>query len=369
MSAEELGSGVAALGKAFEPYHQEVVENGISGEVIFKSVQDDETKFKTYLEKNLNVTKEPHQTAMFVRYIKLINDGESGGSVGGKTAVFDIKDSVQRPPSQIMHDLFQLQVIPLDPSNVAGSVNEIAATIRASIGENTGADGKTKYDCFLSYRVATDADVAEKIYDKLTVLGFFPFLDKFKLKSGMPWKDGFLEGLKNSLCFVSLVSQKALACCKDKTKNHAYDNVLLEIQTALDYQSASGNKAYIVPVGIGEMVNVDKLGLVLRKFGGDDFGGYADVIDGSSSSSGSGNGGAAPAAVSLPVPVTAGLGGGDNTNVIAVNANKAAWDMAKASFTLKGIPAMTLTGHSAGINCVIQLSDGELSHVLTSTSD
>ena len=368
LSAEDLGSGIAALGKAYVPYHQEVVDNGISGEVIFKTVQDDEAKFKAYVEKNLNVTKEPHQTAMYVRYIKLINDSEGGGSADGKTSVFDIKDSVQRSPSQIMHDLFQLQVIPLDPSNVAAAVEEIATTIRASIGENTGADGKTKYDCFLSYRVAADADVAEKLYDKLTVLGFFPFLDKFKLKSGQPWKDGFLEGLKNSLCFVSLVSQKALACCKDKTKNHAHDNVLLEIQTALDYQLASGNKAYIVPVGIGEMVNVEKLGLVLRKFGGEDFGGYADVIDGSSSiGSGSGNGGAAPAAataataaavsVSVPVPV-----GGNNTGTV---------NAAKAAYTLKGVPAVTLTGHAAGVNTIIQLSDGTFpppAHLRTPTS-
>ena len=279
LSPEDLGKGVANVGKAYEVYQESIASNGISGDILLSMVKnEDENEFKSFAN-DPGITNKLHQTVLFKKYVGTMHNEENGTT--SSTNMFDIKDTLQRPPNKIMGDLFKLQVIALDPSNVAAAVDEIATAIRASVGENTGANGTTKYDVFLSYRVAADQDVAEKLYDKLTVKGFFPFLDKFKLKSGMDWKEGFLEGLKNSLCFVSLVSQKALACCKDKTKNHAYDNVLIEIQTALDYQSASGNKAYIIPVGIGEMVQVEKLGLMLRKFGGEDFGGYADTIEAS----------------------------------------------------------------------------------------
>ncbi len=107
-----------------------------------------------------------------------------------------------------------------------------------------------------------------------------PFLDKFKLKNGMPWKDGFLQGLKGSKCFVSLISRGALALCRDKSRNHTWDNYLLEIETALRHKQASGNVGYIVPLHIGEMLKVEGR-TVLGRF--DDFAGglYADTIEGS----------------------------------------------------------------------------------------
>lgn len=41
-------------------------------------------------------------------------------------------------------------------------------------------------------------------------------------------------GLKNSKCFVALISRKALERVRDKTSDHTYDNVLLEYETALN---------------------------------------------------------------------------------------------------------------------------------------
>ena len=105
----------------------------------------------------------------------------------------------------------------------------------------------------------------------MVVKGQFPFLDKFKLKDGMPWKDGFLQGLKGSKCFISLISRKALESCRDKSRNHTWDNVLLEIETALRYKSATGNAGYIVPVNIGEWLTIDGVGRLFKKF--DEFGG------------------------------------------------------------------------------------------------
>jgi hypothetical protein len=43
-----------------------------------------------------------------------------------------------------------------------------------------------------------------------------------------------LLGLKNSKCFVALISRKALDRVRDKGSDHTYDNVLLEYETALN---------------------------------------------------------------------------------------------------------------------------------------
>ena len=279
LSAEDLGAEVGKLGKAYESVKQDIVDSGISGDVLFDCVKDDEAEFKSFVSENLRVNNKLYQTVLYKNYIKrLSGDGDDGGksvSVG-----FDIKETVQRPPKVILNELFQIHSIPLDPDNVTAAVDKITAAVHLSVGDHTGCDGVSSFDCFISYRVKADENIAEKIYDKLMVIGLVPFLDKFKLKPGMPWKDGFLQGLKGSKCFISLVSRKALESCRDKTRNHTLDNVLLEIETALRYRSATDNAGYIVPVAIGECIFVDGIGRVLKKF--DEFGGnlYADTIEG-----------------------------------------------------------------------------------------
>jgi len=199
----------------------------------------------------------------------------------GSAPVFDVRETVQRPPRDILRDLFRIQGIPLDPDHVADAVEKVAAAVRASVGTagHATCNGVTTFDCFISYRVAADKDVAEKMYDKLSLKGLFPFLDKTKLKDGMSWKDGFLQGLKGSKCFVSVISRKALEPCRDMKRNHTWDNVLLEIETALRYKTASENAAYIIPVFVGEYMTVEGV-QVLRKFADFGEGTYADTVEG-----------------------------------------------------------------------------------------
>ena len=284
LSPEELGQGVASLGKAYEAYNQSVVDEGISGEVLFKSVHEDENLFRAFVTDTLGVNKPHHQTAMYSRYVKFLVDGESSKDAGPKMPIFDVRDVVERSPKDILNELFQIQGIPLDPDNVAAAVDKIAAALVASVGEDTGCDGKSLFHGFISYRVAADKDIAEKIYDKLLIKGLFPFLDKYKLLDGQPWKAGFLQGLKGSRCFISLISRKALESCRDKTRNHEHDNVLLEIETALRYKRETGNNAYIIPVLVGEIIKVDGAD-ALRKFA--DFAGslYADTVKGNGQAS------------------------------------------------------------------------------------
>ena len=279
LSAAALADAVGKLGKSYESVSKEIVDSGISGTVLFSTVHDNEQQFRSFIAENFKVTRPLHQTVLYMTYAGLLNN--DGGISKSVHVPFEIRETLERPPSSILTDLFQIQGIKLDPENVAGAVDDIAAAIHASIGEDTICDGINSFHCFIGYRVLADKVIAESLFDKLTVKGFKPFLDKFKLKNGLPWKDGFLQGLKGSKCFVSVISAGALSLCKDKSRNHTWDNYLLEIETALRYKHASGNSAFIIPVHAAEMVTVEGR-TMLCKFC--DFAGslYADTIEGSS---------------------------------------------------------------------------------------
>ena len=60
-----------------------------------------------------------------------------------------------------------------------------------------------------------------------------------------------MNGLKNSSFFVPLISSPGLAPAKDDTKDHSYDNVLIEYQLALHI--AEGKVGFVVPVLVGQV--------------------------------------------------------------------------------------------------------------------
>ncbi len=92
-------------------------------------------------------------------------------------------------PREIMGSMFKLQGIFVDPS----SLEDVMSKIVAAVGSGYG-NGIDKYDCFISYRVATNQDMAKELYFQLKVLGIHAFWDKACLKNGESWKDGFLNG-------------------------------------------------------------------------------------------------------------------------------------------------------------------------------
>ena len=53
LSAEDLGAEVGKLGKVYESVKQEIVDSGITGEFLFSTVNDDETRFKSFVADNL----------------------------------------------------------------------------------------------------------------------------------------------------------------------------------------------------------------------------------------------------------------------------------------------------------------------------
>lgn len=94
-----------------------------------------------------------------------------------------------------------------------------------------------RHDIFISYRVATDADLAIKLQLELSLQtlpsGASPtvFLDKVCLKDGLDWRDGFLYGLQHCTLAVLLISEPGLQ--RIQGANTADDNVLLEYEYAL----------------------------------------------------------------------------------------------------------------------------------------
>ena len=121
------------------------------------------------------------------------------------------------------------------------------------------AGDAAEFDIFLSYRVNSDVNHAETLYDMLTAKGIRVWWDKKCLKPGEPWEDGFCAGLVNSRCFVCLLSKGAINSTQNERHNFTYhvesspcDNVFLEHRMALELRDFNYIEK-IMPVLIGEV--------------------------------------------------------------------------------------------------------------------
>lgn len=116
---------------------------------------------------------------------------------------------------------------------------------------------EAQYDVFISYRVNSDLDIAEILYDNLTKRSLKVWWDKKCLQPGLEWKQGFIMGLLQSRTFVSLVSQGAISNPTRDNQNYSKlqetspcDNVLLEQRLALELYDM-GLVEGIFPIFIG----------------------------------------------------------------------------------------------------------------------
>jgi len=111
------------------------------------------------------------------------------------------------------------------------------------------------YDIFLSYRVCTDAELAEKLVDHIHLQHkqLQVFLDKICLPVGENWESGFLNGLMNSRVVALLISRQGIESFKHAHTRH--DNMLLEYETALNRLADEGpNKIKIIPIFVGRKI-------------------------------------------------------------------------------------------------------------------
>lgn len=103
---------------------------------------------------------------------------------------------------------------------------------------------EAEFDCFISYRVKTDIELAEGVYNRLTDAGLRVWWDKRCLEPGIPWNEGFCNGLIKSRIFVPIISRSSInhpsdaKCNFSKLEsNSSCDNVLLEYSLALELRS------------------------------------------------------------------------------------------------------------------------------------
>ena len=77
-----------------------------------------------------------------------------------------------------MSELCHIQGIAGNPRNCDQWGHKVSEAIKSSPLYKANHD-KGKYDCFISYRVQTEKDIAEKLYYVLKLKNLNPFLDRF----------------------------------------------------------------------------------------------------------------------------------------------------------------------------------------------
>jgi len=120
------------------------------------------------------------------------------------------------------------------------------------------AGNAPEYDAFISYRVATDSEEAQLLYELLTSCNLKVWWDKKCLKPGEPWREGFCAGLVNSRAFLALISKSGINSSTVPYRNFGNlrqdsqcDNVFLEHRLALELREL-GYLEKVFPVMIGE---------------------------------------------------------------------------------------------------------------------
>jgi ankyrin repeat protein/serine/threonine protein kinase len=112
------------------------------------------------------------------------------------------------------------------------------------------------FDVFISYRVSTDRDICDQLYETLTSRNLRVWMDRKNIKDGSLWEDEFCDGLVNCQVVVCLISVDAIAAKPPSRsftslrEDSPCDNVLLEHRLALELEKMS-MIAHIFPVFIG----------------------------------------------------------------------------------------------------------------------
>jgi serine/threonine protein kinase len=118
---------------------------------------------------------------------------------------------------------------------------------------------EAEHDIFLSYRVASDAKYADRLYHELKACGFKVWMDAYSLVVGEPWKEGFCKAIVNCKNVVCILSRGAInspdnpACNYGKLESTSKcDNVLLEQTLACELHGL-GIVEKIHPILIGDL--------------------------------------------------------------------------------------------------------------------
>jgi len=199
----------------------------------------------------MNISTQRHQIGLMSSLPLPLPSSSSLRGYDDLKSIFDDASSLKVSPNNIMTEIFHMPGISLLEIN---NMDDVIESIYQFVSEQKRRYDSTKiyeYDCFISYRVFSDKSLAEILYLRLkNEKKMNPFWDKKCLKKGESWKSGFLNGLRNSFTFISLLSVTGMGPCRDNFIDHTYDNVLIELQTALSINrliKATEGRSYFLP--------------------------------------------------------------------------------------------------------------------------
>ncbi|RHY34465.1 hypothetical protein DYB32_000938 [Aphanomyces invadans] len=227
LSAHDVAYQVAKLGDAYKEYADTFVRNGIDGSILAILTESD----LDGLLLDVGILSKAHRKLLGMHLTKLKRPVGTPALNAPRQPNLDpsIPTRVTQPPSILLGRLLAYQGVHLiDPDDLSAVLDAICHAVGPS-----RCDGVTSYDCFINYRVASEKGLAEKLYLHLKTRNLHPFLDRMSLKTGEPWKEGFLRGLTQSRVFLALLSHAGLAKCRDESLDHTADNLLLEYEVAL----------------------------------------------------------------------------------------------------------------------------------------
>lgn len=199
-SAEEIGELVGGMGKgeAYTRYKEAVIEHGISGQMLVTSNEEEIIE----ILQALGVSNVIHMKVIKSHLLNVLGLAAEGNSTSNRhwnntttphQKQHDIKEGsdkkIMLSPRAILTTIFSIQGIDIDPSDLSTSLTSLESVIPRGYG-----DGITSFDVFLSYRVAADANLVERIFLFLKSKGIHAFWDKESLKKGQGWKEGFVSG-------------------------------------------------------------------------------------------------------------------------------------------------------------------------------
>lgn len=131
-----------------------------------------------------------------------------------------------------------------------------------------------KYDVFLSYRVAADAKLVERLYDKLKATEVVDrskkrmlrvFWDKVCLVPGKDFEAGFAQALCNSRLVVFVMSRGAYENIGSLTEQSPCDNFILEHALTLELINKRLVCA-VLPVFVGDLKSYEGVGSLYSNF-------------------------------------------------------------------------------------------------------
>ena len=167
-------------------------------------------------------------------------------------------DKLADVPNQLARNLLS-QMLHKDPLQRPTLARVLAHSFLSGKNVARMVGDQAKYDVFLSYRVASDKQHLEKLYNLLTSKGLKVYWDVKCLLPGVDWEQGFCEGLVSSRAFVPLLSRDAINHPSIDWQNFSKltaesrcDNVFLEHRLAVELQGL-GLIEKMFPVFIGDL--------------------------------------------------------------------------------------------------------------------